>query len=137
MTTLSVFCIIIYLIISTYQCLLCSFMHELIHKSREMFTKWRAQRWWTENYEKVMELYNVQKFNSQAAPLPSTPRSDHEVKHPSNHLSGCFNFMQHAFLSYLPAGDMACTSCRTPKRRITQRQLHIARGTYRILCTNH
>ncbi|RLN03310.1 protein Brevis radix-like 1 [Panicum miliaceum] len=49
-----------------------------IRFSREMFTKWRAQRWWTENYEKVMELYNVQKFNSQAAPLPSTPRSDNE-----------------------------------------------------------
>ncbi|CAO2173068.1 unnamed protein product [Urochloa humidicola] len=49
-----------------------------IRFSREMFTKWRAQRWWTENYEKVIELYNVQKFDSQAAPLPSTPRSDNE-----------------------------------------------------------
>ncbi|XP_062196783.1 protein Brevis radix-like 1 [Phragmites australis] len=47
-----------------------------IRFSREMFNKWLAQRWWAENYEKVMELYNVQKFNHQAAPLPSTPRSD-------------------------------------------------------------
>ncbi|OEL24258.1 Protein Brevis radix-like 1 [Dichanthelium oligosanthes] len=59
-------------------------LRELMHKSREMFTKWRAQRWWTENYEKVMELYNVQKFNSQAAPLPSTPRSDNESSKEDN-----------------------------------------------------
>lgn len=55
-----------------------------IRFSREMFTKWRAQRWWTENYEKVMELYNVQKFNSQAAPLPSTPMSDNESSKEDN-----------------------------------------------------
>jgi len=48
--------------------------------SRELFNKWQAQRWWAENYEKVMELYNVQRFNSQAVPLPpSPPRSEDEV----------------------------------------------------------
>jgi hypothetical protein len=52
-----------------------------------MFNKWQAQRWWTENYEKVMELYNVQKFDSQAASLPSIPRSENEVRAPLNHLS--------------------------------------------------
>lgn len=50
-----------------------------IRFSREMFNKWQAQRWWTENYEKVMELYNVQKSNSQADPLSSIPRSDSEI----------------------------------------------------------
>lgn len=47
--------------------------------SREMFNKWQAQRWWTENYDKVMELYNVQRFNQQAVPLPTPPRSEDEV----------------------------------------------------------
>jgi hypothetical protein len=73
-------------------------MHGLTHNSREMFNKWQAQRWWTENYEKVMELYNVQKFNSQAAPLPSIPRSENEVRGPLNHLSRCSDCLQHAFL---------------------------------------
>lgn len=41
-----------------------------------MFNKWQAQRWWADNCEKVMELYNVQKLNRQAFPLPSTPRSE-------------------------------------------------------------
>ncbi|KAK9131340.1 hypothetical protein Sjap_011827 [Stephania japonica] len=49
-----------------------------IRFSREMFNKWQAQRWWAENYDKVMELYNVQRFNRQAVPLPTTPRSEDE-----------------------------------------------------------
>lgn len=36
-----------------------------------MFNKWQAQRWWGENYDRIMELYNVQRFNQQA--LNSTP----------------------------------------------------------------
>ncbi|KAL2480062.1 Protein Brevis radix-like 4 [Abeliophyllum distichum] len=47
-----------------------------IRFSREIFNKWQAQRWWAENYEKVMELYNVQRLNRQAFPLPTTPRSE-------------------------------------------------------------
>ncbi|KAG5021555.1 hypothetical protein JHK85_017897 [Glycine max] len=49
-----------------------------IRFSREMFNKWQAQRWWAENYDKVMELYNVQRFNQQAVPLPTPPRSEDE-----------------------------------------------------------
>nr|GEY70328.1 reverse transcriptase domain-containing protein [Tanacetum cinerariifolium]GEY70828.1 reverse transcriptase domain-containing protein [Tanacetum cinerariifolium] len=45
---------------------------------REMFDKWQAQRWWSENSEKSMELYNVQHFNQQCVPLPSPPRSEDE-----------------------------------------------------------
>ncbi|KAL0426815.1 UNVERIFIED_CONTAM: protein Brevis radix-like 4 [Sesamum latifolium] len=41
-----------------------------------MFNKWQAQRWWAENCDKVMELYNVQRLNRQAFPVPSTPRSE-------------------------------------------------------------
>ncbi|KAJ1289865.1 hypothetical protein BS78_02G197800 [Paspalum vaginatum] len=48
-----------------------------IRFSREMFNKWQAQRWWAENYDKVMELYNVQRFN-QTVPLPTTPKSEDE-----------------------------------------------------------
>ncbi|KAL1218930.1 Protein Brevis radix-like 3 [Cardamine amara subsp. amara] len=47
-----------------------------IRFSREMFNKWQAQRWWAENFEKVMELYNVQQFNQQSVPLPTPPVSE-------------------------------------------------------------
>ncbi|KAK1436900.1 hypothetical protein QVD17_02684 [Tagetes erecta] len=49
-----------------------------IRFSREIFDKWQAQRWWSENCEKIMELYNVQRFNQQGVPLPSPPGSDFE-----------------------------------------------------------
>ncbi|KAL4195889.1 hypothetical protein AMTRI_Chr04g180570 [Amborella trichopoda] len=49
-----------------------------IRFSREMFNKWQAQRWWAENFDKVMELYNVHKFNRQTVPLPTPPRSEDE-----------------------------------------------------------
>ncbi|KAL4560068.1 hypothetical protein LXL04_032216 [Taraxacum kok-saghyz] len=49
-----------------------------IRFSREMFNKWQAQRWWSENCEKIMELYNVHHFNQQGVPLPSPPRSEAE-----------------------------------------------------------
>ncbi|XP_051151703.1 protein Brevis radix-like 1 [Andrographis paniculata] len=41
-----------------------------IRFSREMFNKWEAQRWWGENYDRIMELYNVQKFSQQALNTP-------------------------------------------------------------------
>lgn len=47
--------------------------------SRDTFNKWQAQRWWAENYDKVMELYNVQRLNRQAFPLPTPARSEDEV----------------------------------------------------------
>ncbi|KAK6153572.1 hypothetical protein DH2020_013211 [Rehmannia glutinosa] len=49
-----------------------------IRFSREIFDKWQAQRWWAENYDKVIELYNVQKFNLHAIQLPTPPRSEDE-----------------------------------------------------------
>ncbi|KAB1996376.1 hypothetical protein E1A91_D13G232000v1 [Gossypium mustelinum] len=49
-----------------------------IRFSREMFNKWQAQRWWAENYDRVMELYNVQRLHRQAFPLPTPPRSEDE-----------------------------------------------------------
>ncbi|KAF8654459.1 hypothetical protein HU200_061645 [Digitaria exilis] len=73
-----------------------------IRFSREMFTKWRAQRWWTENYEKVMELYNVQKCNSQAAPLPSTPRSDNESSKEENSATAPHNKGQLPHTLHIP-----------------------------------
>ncbi|XP_042391980.1 protein BREVIS RADIX-like [Zingiber officinale] len=45
-----------------------------IRFSREMFNKWQAQRWWGENYDRIMELYNVQRYNRQALQTPA--RSD-------------------------------------------------------------
>ncbi|KAL9265569.1 Brevis radix-like 3-like protein [Drosera capensis] len=41
---------------------------------RELFNKWQAQRWWTENHDKVMELYNVQR--SLALPTPERPENE-------------------------------------------------------------
>ncbi|KAG4997148.1 hypothetical protein JHK85_028587 [Glycine max] len=35
-------------------------------------------KWWAENYDKVMELYSVQRFNQQLVPLPTLPRSEDE-----------------------------------------------------------
>ncbi|CAI0419454.1 unnamed protein product [Linum tenue] len=55
-----------------------------IRFSREMFNKWQAQRWWAENYEKVMELYNVQRFNQEAVPLPTPPRPENENPKPES-----------------------------------------------------
>ncbi|GAU28000.1 hypothetical protein TSUD_373960 [Trifolium subterraneum] len=46
--------------------------------NRDIFNKWQAQRWWAENYDKVMELYNVQRLNRQAFPLPTPARSEDE-----------------------------------------------------------
>ncbi|XP_042032590.1 protein BREVIS RADIX-like [Salvia splendens] len=37
-----------------------------IRFSRDTFNKWQAQKWWSENYDRVIELYNVQRFNQQA-----------------------------------------------------------------------
>ncbi|KAH9606528.1 hypothetical protein KSS87_018918, partial [Heliosperma pusillum] len=45
---------------------------------RDMFNKWQAQRWWGENYDRIMELYNVQRFNRQALQTPA--RSDDEPR---------------------------------------------------------
>ncbi|XP_065876852.1 protein BREVIS RADIX [Euphorbia lathyris] len=50
-----------------------------IRFSRDMFNKWQAQRWWGENYDRIMELYNVQRFNRQSLNTP--PRSEAEPDH--------------------------------------------------------
>ncbi|CAA6673860.1 unnamed protein product [Spirodela intermedia] len=47
-----------------------------IRFSREMFNKWQAQRWWGENYDRIMELYNVHRFSRNA--LPTSLRSDYD-----------------------------------------------------------
>ncbi|XP_019423234.1 PREDICTED: protein BREVIS RADIX-like [Lupinus angustifolius] len=49
-----------------------------IRFNREMFNKWEAQKWWGENYDRIMELYNVQRFNQQALNTPS--RSEYEPR---------------------------------------------------------
>ncbi|XP_054808879.1 protein BREVIS RADIX-like isoform X2 [Prosopis cineraria] len=48
-----------------------------IRFSREMFDKWQAQRWWGENYDRIMELYNVQRFNRQ---INTPTRSEDEQR---------------------------------------------------------
>ncbi|KAK9120393.1 hypothetical protein Syun_018010 [Stephania yunnanensis] len=53
-----------------------------IRFSREMFNKWQAQRWWGENYDRIVELYNVQRFSRQALHTP--PRGDDETQRDSS-----------------------------------------------------
>ncbi|KAK6941334.1 Brevis radix (BRX) domain [Dillenia turbinata] len=50
-----------------------------IRFSREMYDKAQAQRWWTENYDRVMELYNVRTTNYQPFPLPTPRVSEDEI----------------------------------------------------------
>ncbi|GKV10592.1 hypothetical protein SLEP1_g21934 [Rubroshorea leprosula] len=54
-----------------------------IRFSRDMFDKWQAQRWWGENYDRIMELYNVQRFNRQALQTPG--RSEDELQRDSSY----------------------------------------------------
>ncbi|KAK9715702.1 hypothetical protein RND81_06G183600 [Saponaria officinalis] len=49
-----------------------------IRFSRDMFDKLQAQKWWTDNYEKIMELYNVQRLSRNAFPLTTPSRSEDE-----------------------------------------------------------
>ncbi|CAA6674514.1 unnamed protein product [Spirodela intermedia] len=49
-----------------------------IRFSREMFNRRQAQRWWAENCDKVMELYNVHRLHRRGLPTP--PRSEDEVR---------------------------------------------------------
>lgn len=41
-----------------------------------MFNKGQAQKWWAENHDKVLELYNVRSSNH---PPPTLPGSEEEV----------------------------------------------------------
>ncbi|KAF6146263.1 hypothetical protein GIB67_011735 [Kingdonia uniflora] len=47
-----------------------------IRFDRDFFNKWQAQRWWGENYDRVLELYNVQRFSRQSLQTPA--RSEDE-----------------------------------------------------------
>lgn len=51
-----------------------------IRFSREMFNKWEAQRWWGENYDRIVELYNVQTFSGRQQG-GSTPTSSVDDSH--------------------------------------------------------
>ncbi|KAF8108945.1 hypothetical protein N665_0104s0255 [Sinapis alba] len=54
-----------------------------IRFSREVFDKWQAQRWWGENYDRIVELYNVQRFNRQA--LQTAGRSEDQSQRDSTY----------------------------------------------------
>ncbi|KAL9228519.1 hypothetical protein vseg_004092 [Gypsophila vaccaria] len=49
-----------------------------IRFSRDLFNKLQAQKWWAENFDKVTELYNVQKFNQQCVPQATPLQSEDE-----------------------------------------------------------
>jgi hypothetical protein len=74
--------------------------------SRDIFNKWQAQRWWAENYDKVMELYNVQRLNRQAFPLPTPARSEDEV---NSYLRLIIDIVVHKFCNWLLC--ITCANC--------------------------
>ncbi|KAI4380341.1 hypothetical protein MLD38_006542 [Melastoma candidum] len=43
-----------------------------------------VQRWWTENYDRIMELHNVERLNRQAFPFLTTRGL--KLRAPSHHL---------------------------------------------------
>ncbi|XP_073152076.1 protein Brevis radix-like 4 [Henckelia pumila] len=47
-----------------------------IRFSKEMFDKRKADKWWAENYENLMELYNVKRRTLLHGPNECTPSSD-------------------------------------------------------------
>lgn len=55
-------------------------------RSREIFNKWEAQRWWGENYDRLVELYNVQTFSGrqQGASTPTSSVDDSLLVRPSH-----------------------------------------------------
>ncbi|KAK7266284.1 hypothetical protein RIF29_18927 [Crotalaria pallida] len=46
--------------------------------NREMFNQWQAQKWWDENRDKIVELYNIQRINRQDLNIAPTP-TEHEI----------------------------------------------------------
>ncbi|XP_020216220.1 protein BREVIS RADIX [Cajanus cajan] len=49
-----------------------------IRFSRDIFDRWQAQKWWTENYERISELYNVHRYNQQDQNTTTPSRSDQD-----------------------------------------------------------
>jgi hypothetical protein len=49
-----------------------------------MFNKWEAQRWWGENYDRIVELYNVQTFSGrqQGGSTPTSSVDDSVLVRP-------------------------------------------------------
>ncbi|WVZ61315.1 hypothetical protein U9M48_011213 [Paspalum notatum var. saurae] len=69
-----------------------------IRFSREMYDKWQAQKWWGDNNERIMELYNVRRFSRQVLPTP--PRTDDAERE--------------SFYSQSQAGSMMGSPAATP-----------------------
>ncbi|KAG0527302.1 hypothetical protein BDA96_06G222100 [Sorghum bicolor] len=61
-----------------------------IRFSREMFNKWEAQRWWGENYDRIVELYNVVTFSGrqQGCSTPVSSVDDSVLRDSSYSLGG-------------------------------------------------
>ncbi|XP_038700172.1 protein BREVIS RADIX-like [Tripterygium wilfordii] len=85
-----------------------------IRFSRDMFDKAQAQLWWGENYDRIMELYNVQRFNCQSLNTPS--RSEDEWT-PRNHYkptgSKGYDARTSAYASGGPRGEYCMDASRT------------------------
>ncbi|CAN6250015.1 unnamed protein product [Urochloa humidicola] len=58
-----------------------------IRFSREMFNKWEAQRWWGENYDRIVELYNVVMFSGrqQGCSTPASSVDDSVLRESYSH----------------------------------------------------
>ncbi|KAG8059744.1 hypothetical protein GUJ93_ZPchr0002g26302 [Zizania palustris] len=90
-----------------------------IRFSREMFNKWEAQRWWGENYDRVVELYNVQMFSRQQG--LSTPTSSVDDAMQESFYSRAGSTRESPVMMMPPSSDggrehpiTRTTSCKAP-----------------------
>nr|XP_016487734.1 PREDICTED: protein Brevis radix-like 1 [Nicotiana tabacum] len=84
-----------------------------IRFSRDMFNKCQAQRWWGENFDRIMELYNVQRFNKQALSTTSQSEDGRDSNYSrlgSARESHQYNGGSNAYASSFPKGSEPSTS---------------------------
>ncbi|CAN6246447.1 unnamed protein product [Urochloa humidicola] len=104
-----------------------------IRFSREMFNKWEAQRWWGENYDRVVELYNVQTFSRQQGASTPTSSVDDATQRDSSFYSRAGSTRESPAI--LPPAPAAAIGREQPIARATScRATAAAASTARAAC---
>ncbi|XP_039122433.1 protein BREVIS RADIX-like isoform X2 [Dioscorea cayenensis subsp. rotundata] len=89
-----------------------------IRFSRELFNKWQAQRWWGENFDRIMELYNVQRFSRQALATPTRSEDDEQQDSSYQYHSRVLSTSRESPITPIRGKDR-CTSTSTSGGRQT------------------
>ncbi|CAN6233823.1 unnamed protein product [Urochloa humidicola] len=103
-----------------------------IRFSREMFNKWEAQRWWGENYDRVVELYNVQTFSRQQGASTPTSSVDDATQRDSSFYSRAGSTRESPVI--LPPVPPPAASREQPIARATSCRAAAAASTARAAC---